>query len=66
VSPFSPETSHNLCFGELLELHLRKSTYVAEGFSLPLWKPEGFRYILIIETLMGGQLTKNINKTFAI
>jgi hypothetical protein len=60
VSPFSPETSHNLFLGGLLKLHLRKSTYVAEGqltqmsFSLPLWKPEGFRYILIIETLMGG------------
>jgi hypothetical protein len=53
---------------------LRKSAYVAEGFSLPLWKPsfgklrteKGFRYISIIETFMGGQLTKNINKTFAI
>jgi hypothetical protein len=45
---------------------LRKSTHVAEGFSLPLWKPEGFRYISITETLMGGQLAKNINKTFAI
>jgi hypothetical protein len=51
---------------------LRKSTHVAEGqltqmsFSLPLWKPEGFRYISIIETLMGRQLTKNINKRFAI